>query len=78
MIKISVDDDSQSYEIPIKNYCITVPNYHVLLVSDSLKDQHNNITHSPGKKPPPPRNSIFVFKFMAKVPGHNSVPNNMH
>ena len=48
------DDDDQSFEIPQNNHSVTVPSAHILLVSDSLQFQHNNRTHRPGQKLPPP------------------------
>ena len=51
---ISVDDNSQSFEMTHKNnHSVTAPSAHFLLGCESLKYQDNNTTHMPGQKIPP-------------------------
>ena len=59
---VTVDDDSQLFEIPRKkNHSDTAIDAQVLLGSDSLLCQHNDTTHRTGKKIPPSGKEYVCF-----------------
>ena len=61
------DDDSQTFETPPKNHSVTTSSAQVLLGTDSLQYKHNNITHSPGQKLPPPGKYYLCFQIGGKI-----------
>ena len=52
---------------PPKNHGVTATSAQVLLGSDSLKCQHNNRTHRPGQKLPPPGKYYIYFQMGGKT-----------
>ena len=65
---VIVDNESQLFETPRKkSHSLTVPIAQILLGSASLQYQHNNKTHRPNKKLPPPRKEYLCFQTDGKT-----------
>ena len=72
-------DSAHSFGTPSpKNHGITSLSAQILLGSDSLRFQHNNRTHSPGQKLPPPGKYYLCFQMGGKNPMLHSVPSHVH
>ena len=54
-------------KLPKNNHGVTAPSAHILSGYDSLKCQHNNRTHRPGQKLPPPGKWYLLFQIDGKT-----------
>ena len=76
---VTVDDESQYFETPIKhNHSATAPITHFLLGDYTIKCQHNTTTHTKGQKIPPSGKGHIYFKLTGKMTMQQSVKNLGH